>query len=313
MLKKMLLAGVAVGVLGGQASAALLYEPFNHQVGQNLPGLSAQTGQTWAALGTTGANGTDNHVITSGSLSVPAGMVPVSGNHATGGGFGQGSRIRISGTSDATADAYQTGSDLYYSYSFRINDIGPLTSGAGGAFLGGFNNLVGTQTGDPSVMAAPLILQRDGTNNAYRVGTRRAGNNVVYHSQTFTTDDTVFLVFRYQIVEGATNDVVQMWVNPTTNLGGPAAPTPSLSSLTNTTLGTGTDLAATGSDTQPTIRSVFFRQVSTASHVIPNAYAVDELRVGTTWAAVTPVPEPGALALLGIGAMGLLARRRRQV
>jgi hypothetical protein len=38
---------------------------------------------------------------------------------------------------------------------------------------------------------------------------------------------------------------------------------------------------------------------------------LDEIRVGTEWADVAPVPEPTALALFGLGAVGLLARRRR--
>ena len=37
----------------------------------------------------------------------------------------------------------------------------------------------------------------------------------------------------------------------------------------------------------------------------------DEIRVGTTFADVTSVPEPTSIALLGAAAMGLIARRRR--
>ncbi|MGB7161527.1 MAG: hypothetical protein WBD40_25940 [Tepidisphaeraceae bacterium] len=43
----------------------------------------------------------------------------------------------------------------------------------------------------------------------------------------------------------------------------------------------------------------------------PTPITVDELRIGTTWADVAPVPEPAALSLVGLGFLALPARRRR--
>jgi len=37
---------------------------------------------------------------------------------------------------------------------------------------------------------------------------------------------------------------------------------------------------------------------------------VDEIRIGTTLADVIPVPEPASVALLGLGGLMLLRRRR---
>ncbi len=46
----------------------------------------------------------------------------------------------------------------------------------------------------------------------------------------------------------------------------------------------------------------------------PNQTIIDEIRVGTTWADVTSVPEPSTFALAGLGLLGLIwlhrARRR---
>lgn len=42
-------------------------------------------------------------------------------------------------------------------------------------------------------------------------------------------------------------------------------------------------------------------------------FLVDNLLIGTTWADVTPVPEPSTLALAGLGMLGLaFARRMRR-
>ncbi len=38
---------------------------------------------------------------------------------------------------------------------------------------------------------------------------------------------------------------------------------------------------------------------------------VDEIRLGTDWASVTAVPEPSSLALLGLGGLACLRRRRQ--
>jgi len=41
-----------------------------------------------------------------------------------------------------------------------------------------------------------------------------------------------------------------------------------------------------------------------------NAIVVDEIRVATTWAEVTPVPEPATMALLAAGLLGVARKRR---
>jgi hypothetical protein len=90
------------------------------------------------------------------------------------------------------------------------------------------------------------------------------------------------------------DDVSQLWIHPT-SLGG-ADPTGSLTSTA------GNDLTA--------IASVVLLDRSTAE---PKAADFDELRVGTSFADVTPttIPEPGLVSLGVAGAIAFIGLRRR--
>lgn len=92
------------------------------------------------------------------------------------------------------------------------------------------------------------------------------------------------------------NSSVHAWVNPAfATLGGPdlalVTADVSLTGLTNT--------------------SISFRNLGLILGFNSNNGAADEIRFGTTYASVTPVPEPAsAVALLGLGAAALVRRRR---
>ena len=54
-------------------------------------------------------------------------------------------------------------------------------------------------------------------------------------------------------------------------------------------------------------------EVSTDGNGCPANYsAFDEVRVGESWSDVTVVPEPATMALMGLGGLGVLLRRRRR-
>jgi hypothetical protein len=89
------------------------------------------------------------------------------------------------------------------------------------------------------------------------------------------------------------------WLNPT-NLGG-AAPT-----------ATYTDTGGFGINNNWVHEGIGLRadfQLPTGDH---GPEYVDEIRAGTTWESVTPIPEPGALALAGIALACLVVFRRRR-
>ena len=54
-----------------------------------------------------------------------------------------------------------------------------------------------------------------------------------------------------------------------------------------------------------------FDNSGTGSNGVEQSVLVDELRLGETFADVTPIPEPATMAILGIGGLGVLLKRKR--
>jgi hypothetical protein len=59
------------------------------------------------------------------------------------------------------------------------------------------------------------------------------------------------------------------------------------------------------------LNSVSSFDVRLARFVSGDIYSLGDIQTGTTWADVVPTPEPASIGLLGVGCLGLLARRRR--
>ncbi len=79
------------------------------------------------------------------------------------------------------------------------------------------------------------------------------------------------IVIAYQIVGGASNDIVKMWINPVSFNGSEPSP----------------DLSATnaGTDLTSGVQKIFMRQDALAT---TPAIIIDEMRVGTSWVDITP-------------------------
>src|SRR5205823_2743356 len=99
------------------------------------------------------------------------------------------------------------------------------------------------------------------------------------------TTDTIFVVGSYTFNSGTTtDDLSQMWINPPASSFGQAnAPTPTLTNVN-------------GNDLSQLASFVLFNRNSAEPALI---YA-DEVRVGASWASVTPPAESATIPSLGI-------------
>ena len=246
------------------SSQLVLYEPFDYP---NIGGpVSSNTPANW----TYGGGGANDLNVTSGSLSY-AGLVASVGNSVTNGGAGFGVR-RLFGTNFSSGI-------LYFSALFRIND-------AGFGAWNGASTIVGalTPTDNNTFRLQVMILSNSPT--SYLVGVEKGGTGAFasYDATEHQPGETFFLVGKYDFTTSPNS--VRLWINPS-----PA--TFSLSSEPATGF-----LSATSGTDGYTIDRFNMRQNTTTS--VPAAMQWDELRIGTSWAAVTPLPAPIPLTLTSL-------------
>jgi hypothetical protein len=133
----------------------------------------------------------------------------------------------------------------------------------------------------------------------YNLGVSKVTTSVgipVWSPGVFNEGETHFIVLRYTYnVATTTDDQVDMWIDPdSSTFGDASAPASTLTA------------ALTGTDAEA-IAQFTFRQ-NTAGNT-PESISYDELRVGRTWASVTPpyVPPPPALSVALSGANAVIS------
>lgn len=220
------------------------YDGINYTIGQGL-----QTQTDWTILNTG-----DDLLIASGNLSYP-GLVDSMGNKVTFSGAG------IDG---AKLFTQQTTGTVYYSFILDVTSLGSLD--ASGGYFSGFTE------GTSNNFGATIWTRLNGADYNIGINPRTTVANTTW-SNAQTINNTLFIVVSYQIVDGAANDVVKLWINPTPGIAEPMA--------TLTATNAGTDLA--------NVNRILIRQDSdTETPYIE----MDELRIGTSWEDVTPAAPP---------------------
>ena len=274
----------------------IVFEPFAnatasggtaYTVGANLTGQTNAQGFPWYVAGTSATG--PQPLICAGSLSVP-GLAVASGNSVIYGNTspaGAAPRMNLGAT-------YSAGT-LYYSCAFLISNLANL--GTGLTLLAGFNNSAGQQSGQPTVYGAWLVVRRSGS--GYNIGLNKADGlaaDTSWDTAVHLPGDTLFIVGSYTLNTGTTDDDTSaLWINPPyASFGTATAPAPTLTAFA------GNDISA------GVIRSFLLRDAVSTEPVV----VIDELRLGDSWASVTPpapVPASPELAIRPAGSQLVLS------
>ena len=230
----------------------LLHEPFDYTP-STTSGLSAQSGAAWLTVNTG-----DSILVDAGSLTY-AGLPASTGNKV---------KYDSSGTDYYRVFSSQTTGTVYSSFILNVSSLGSLST-TGGYFTGFI------QDASTTAFGATVWTRRSTTAGKYNIGiaTRTTGTAVSWLAADLDPGTSYFIVRAYDIIAGTGNDVARIWLN-TTAIGG-SEPTADATAVV------GTDLTS--------IARVFMRQDNATNTPF---IEIDEIRVGTTWASVTPGSGP---------------------
>jgi hypothetical protein len=300
----------------------LLYEGFDYTISETLsdnvlqgkipPPVNSLPSVTWNKAGSPtpveGADpATDRHRVIADSFSYP-------GLEAPSGGRldlplvqnGNTTKISLPGGPYNHNSANQS---VFFSFALTLKSFFFVDDGLGagqagddvgnfamqkGAILAGFTASSGVGAGmtGANVYAGQLRARREVDVNGVQSGKYQLGfmkNNLSGNvatwdiTQSFAVDDLLLIVGEYQFnADGdentVTDDAVRLWINP---IPGEAAP------VENVFSNTGFDVSTSGGASQSNA-AAFYIQTRTSSPPQVGAFELDELRIGTTYASVTP-------------------------
>ena len=209
--------------------------------------------------GWTALNTGDDLLISTGSLSY-SGLQESAGNKVTFDGLG---------IDAVTTYTDQLTGTVYASFLLNVTALGTLDATNGGYFSG----LAESTT----LFGAAIWTRLSGAGYNIGLSPRTSTSSIAWSPDAYSLNSTVLVVIAYEIVDGTANDIVKMWINPTPGAVEPAA------TLTATNTG-GTDLTK--------LTRFLIRQDSATE---TPSIEMDEIRIATSWAEVTP--EAGAVVV----------------
>ena len=142
---------------------------------------------------------------------------------------------------------------VYASFLMRVTDISSFTTD------GYFSSLIQNAT----TFGPRIFLKPNDTTNDFEIGIGNGGSTSVYSSEGYAINTDLFIVYSYDITTGVAN----LWINP---VAGEAEPTTTL-----------TETDATPLDS---VSAFLIRQDSASETPF---MIMDELKLGTSWEAVT--------------------------
>lgn len=230
--------------------------------------LIGQTNAEGCAWYQAGPNSADQPLIQSGSLQI-TGLAASEGNSVSFGGNGTSARFDLFTNSSGI-----TSGTVYYSFALKLADISGMSSS--GIFWAGFNNSSGAQTTTPTTVATRVYTRAAG--DGYNFGLSKASSSasdMVWDNTIHDPDETIFVVGSYTFNPAGTNDdVANLWINPApSTFGGAFPPSPTLTTSADANINSGAILSFV----------LLNRNAGEPANGI-----FDELRIGTSWASVTP-------------------------
>jgi hypothetical protein len=308
----LLLALVAAPALA-QDPDLLLYEGFDYTISETLSDNVLQgkipTGYSnaWNKTGAPAppAIGDDLQRVIADSFTYPGLAAPTGGRvQVPRDQNGNITRITIPGAPYNPGNA----SSIFFSFTMKLTswatiDDGFDTGQAGnatqqaGILLGGMTASTAGGMSGANVYAGQLRIRREVDesgvqSNKYQFGFHKnnlSGGVATWDTtQSFAVDDLVLVVGEYQFnADGddntVTDDAVRLWINP---IPGEAAGAENIFS------NAGYDVSTAGGAGQSNASGFWFRSNLTAAN--PGDIEFDELRIGKTYASVTPAASVGA-------------------
>ncbi|PQA94762.1 hypothetical protein B0A69_09985 [Chryseobacterium shigense] len=218
----------------------LLKESFNYTSGTLL------TDNNWIVQS---GNGTNDITVSNGNLLYPGSI-----------GNTMGNKVPLANNGE---DVYRTftttAAPIYSSLIVKVSSANSV---------GDFFYSIGTSIDPVSTVGAKLFIRSNGTGFSFGV-LRGTGGIPSYETTVRPFNTNVLVVIKYEVVAGATNDAVKLYVNP------PLASEPATTDATYN--------AATGTDAGA-FSAIALLQGTAAS---APTLEVDGINVGTTWASIT--------------------------